>query len=102
MQRGFVTQMTERPSHFREEKFRLVAQAEERFGAAEFLSRAGDSEDFFRSHGMCAGFPGITAENAVATVVAAQVGERQENLAPSGSTLRASCASATSRAPLLR
>ena len=58
MQRGLVAEVAESLAHLGEEKFGLIAQAEEGLGAAEFFAGAGDLEDFVGSHGVRAGSPG--------------------------------------------
>ena len=76
--------MAQRFAHLGEKQFRFIAQTEKGFGASEFFAGACDREDFFGSHRMRAGFSGIAAESAIAAVVAAEVGQWEENLARVG------------------
>src|ERR1700722_616426 len=80
MQRGSVAKVGESLAHLGEKQFRLVAQAEQSFGAAEFLAGAGDGENLVRGHGVRAGVSGIAAEGAVSAVIAAEIGQREEDL----------------------
>ena len=84
VQRRLVAEVAQRLAHLGEEQFGLVAQAEERFGASELFAGAGDLEDFVGRHGVRAGVAGIAAEGAVSAIVAAEVGQRQENFARIG------------------
>ena len=84
MQRRFVSQVAQGLPHFREDQFRLIAQAEEGFGAAHLFARLRDFHNFVRRHGVRAGFARIAAESAVAAIVAAQVGQGDENFARIG------------------
>ena len=84
VQGRLVTQVAQGRAHFGESQFRLVAQAEEGFGAAHLFAGARDFQDLVRSHGVRAGFAGIAAEDAVAAIVAAQVGQRDEDFARIG------------------
>src|SRR5580704_238283 len=62
-----------------ENALRLIAQAEERFLAAGAAATLGKVEHLVRSHEMRTGLAGVFAEGAVAAVVAAERGERNEN-----------------------
>ncbi len=66
-------------ARFRENAFRLIAQAEERFLAARGAALFGESQNLVRGHEMRTRLAGIFAEGAVAAVVAAQRGERDED-----------------------
>ena len=65
---------------FGKNPFGLIAEAEEGFLATGLTASFGEGEDFLRSHEMRAGLTGVFAEGAVAAIVAAKSGERDENL----------------------
>src|SRR5437667_11856740 len=88
MQGGLVTQLAQACPHLRKGTFRLVAQAEERLAASQVLTCPRHFEDLVGSHGVRARFSGIAAESAIATVIPAKVGEREENLARIGNHSR--------------
>ena len=67
-----------------EERLRPVAQREERFLGAEALARAGERQDLLRRHGQRARVAGIAPEGAVPAVVAAEIGQRYEDLGREG------------------
>ena len=70
MQRGPVAETAQGLAHLRENKFGLVAQREESFGASQLFTGASDGEHFIGTHGVGAGVAGIAAERAVSAVVA--------------------------------
>ena len=84
LERGFVAEVAEGFAHLRKQQLRLVAKTEERLRAAQALALARDFEDLVGRHGMGARIAGIAPEGAVAAIVAAQVGQRQEDLAGVG------------------
>src|SRR5262249_55023857 len=63
-----------------EGQLRLVAEAEERLLAAERAPARGPRLDVGRQHGPGVGIVGVFAECAVGAAVAAEVGDRQEDL----------------------
>src|SRR5690242_17038096 len=62
----------------REGHLRLVAEAHERFLAAEGASARGPGGDLVGGHGPGVGIVRVLAEGAVGAAVAAEVGDRQE------------------------
>src|SRR4029077_16846929 len=64
---------------FGENPFGLIAEAKESFLAAGLAGAFGEGEDFVRGHEVGAGLAGVLAEGAVAAIVAAKRGERDEN-----------------------
>ena len=81
VQRGLVAQTFERGAHLREEQFWLVPQAEERFRAAQSFAGAGNGQYFFGCHGAGTRLAGIATKYAVAAIVTAKIGQRDENFA---------------------
>src|SRR5882724_260758 len=73
--------------HFREAQLWLITQTEEGFGATPLLPRSCNLQDLIRGHGVSARFAGISTEGAIATVVAAQVRQRDEDLARVGNDI---------------
>ena len=63
---------------FRKDPFRLIAEAEESFLAACLAALFCKREDFIRCHEVSAGLAGVLAKRAVAAIVAAKGGERDE------------------------
>src|SRR6266700_5918645 len=84
VQSRLVAEVPEGLPHLGEEQFGLVAETEESFGASELFASAGDFEELVRSHRVGAGIAGIAAEGAVSAVVAAEIGQGQEDLAGIG------------------
>src|SRR5205814_4410843 len=68
-------------THFRKCQLRLIAQAEQRLGATQFFAGPCYRQHLIRSHRMCARVAWIAAEDAIPAVVAAEVCERNKNLA---------------------
>jgi len=84
MQGGVITEAPEGGAHLWKEQLGLVAEAEEGFRASEFLASAGDGQDFFGSQGVGSRLAGVAAKGAISAIIAAQVGQRNENLARIG------------------
>src|SRR5215831_14488175 len=84
MQRTAKPESSQRLTHRREQHLGLVAEREQRFGAVQLLALARDVQHFVRRHGMRTGLAWIAAKSAVSAVVAAQVGQGDENLARVG------------------
>ncbi len=84
VQRGLVAEVAQGFAHLGEKQFGLVAEREEGFGASQFFAGAGDCENFVGSHRVRAGIAGIAAEGAVSAVVAAEIGQRQEDFSRVG------------------
>ena len=75
---------SEEVARFEEDALGLVAKREEGFFATCAAALLGYGEDFVGSHEMRAGLAGVFAEGAVAAVVAAEIGERDENFSRVG------------------
>jgi len=80
VERALESELREKHLHLGIDRLRLVAEAEERFGAAEKFSAPRDRENFVDRHRLRAGFVRRFAERAVAAEIAAEVCERDENL----------------------
>ena len=80
VERTGVALRAEEFAGFGENFFGLIAKTEEGFLAACVAAAFGKGENFFRGHEMGAGLTGVFAESAVAAVVTAKSGERDENL----------------------
>ena len=65
-------------------QLRLIPEAEQSLGASEPRAVARNLKHFIGRHGVGARFPRVAAEGAVAAVVTAEVGEREEDLARIG------------------
>ncbi len=81
---GVVAQAPQGRGRLREAQLGLVAQAEQRLLAALGGARAGDVQHLLRRQVARAGLAGIALEGAVAAVVAAVGGQRDEHLARVG------------------
>src|SRR5262249_25978732 len=68
----------------REARLRLVAEGEQRFLGTGTTAGLGQRHDLVRRHRVGAGLARVAPEGAVATVVAAQGGERNEDLGGEG------------------
>src|SRR6266478_2428570 len=79
VERARETLSAEEFAGFGENLFGLIAEAEEGFLAASLAASLGKGKNFIRGHEVSAGLAGILAEGAVATIVAAQSGERDED-----------------------
>ena len=64
---------------FGKDPFGLIAEAEESFLAARLAALFGKHEDFLRRHEVSAGLAGVLAKSAVAAIVTAKGGERDED-----------------------
>ena len=84
---------TEKVAMLGEEGLGLVAQREERFLGPEALARAGEGQDLLGSHGESAGLARVAPERAIAAVVAAQGGQRDEDFGREGEAPPASAVS---------
>ena len=80
VERTRVALLAEEFAGFGENLFGLIAEAEERFLAAGLASAFGEGENFVRGHEMRARLAGVFAEGAVAAIVAAEGGQRDEDL----------------------
>ncbi len=65
-------------------KLRPFPKTEQRLFAVGLPSGSGDGDDLFGRHGVGPGVRDVAGENAVTTLVSAQIRERQENLAGVG------------------
>src|SRR5205807_604791 len=81
MQRRAISQFAQRLTHLREDQLRFIAQREKSFGAAKFFALSRHSQNFVGSHRVGAWLAGIAAECAVAAIIAAKIGQRNENFA---------------------
>ena len=79
LQSRVVPKPAQRCAHLGKGQLRLVAEAEKSFGASQLLARTNDREHLIRSHGVRARIVRISAEDTVAAVIAAEIGERDEN-----------------------
>ncbi len=79
-ERGAVAHTAQEGAVLREQRLRLVAQGEQRLLRAEAGARARQRQHLVRGHGEGARLAGILPERAVAAVVAAEGGQRDEHL----------------------
>jgi hypothetical protein len=79
-ERGRMPHAPEEFAVLGENRLRPVAQGEQRFLGAESLAGARERQDLLRCHAQRAGLARVAAESAVPAVVAAEVGERDEDL----------------------
>src|SRR2546423_9792295 len=88
MQRRAVSQLAQRLTHVRKNQLRLIAQGKKSFSAAQLFAVTRYSQDFVRGHRVRTGLAGIATECAVATIVAAEIRQRNKNLARVGDYAR--------------
>jgi hypothetical protein len=79
VERAPVAPLSEKISHLRVNRLRLVTQTEEHLGATQQLSLTHDVENFIRRHRLRACFVRRLAKRAVAAEVAAKVRQRHEH-----------------------
>ncbi len=84
MQGAAIAELAQGFAHLGKQRLRTVAQREQRFRAAQLLARLRHGENFVGRHGVRAGLAGIAAVGAVSAVIAAQICQRDENLARIG------------------
>ncbi len=79
VERARKTLMTQELAGLGKDPFGLIAEAEESFFARRLAAAFGKREHLFRRHEVSAGLARVLAEGAVAAIVAAKGGERDEN-----------------------
>src|SRR5438067_9996951 len=81
MEGGAITQLVQSVTHFRKNQLRFVSQRKKRFGAAELFALTRHTQYFIGSHCVRSRLAGIAPKGAVAAIIAAQIRERNKDLA---------------------
>ena len=80
IQRAGKALVAKKFARFGKDAFGLIAETKQRFLATSATALLGKSENFVRSHEVCAGLARIFAEGAIGAVIAAKSGERNKDL----------------------